>query len=548
MKGWVVVPAVVLLLVIAGCEHAVPSSQSIGPVETESLTPVSPLPSAAPASPVMERFRPLLEYVPAEWADKHPYEAISPGILLLDIARVSADLGLPPVTGADDRKAKLGLITGLDHQGLLACGGAPDMDWNSGSAFDEWGWDIADVDQVLCDRQSGTAVLLGEFGRAEIGERLSEKGYKRRDAGPFTIYSAEAGKGTIAVKADTWIVSRDKSEVERLIEQKKSNLGLHRHPAVAELLNRLSEDVWGIWIAPSGDAGQFEAYAQGQLAMFSQINKPLADRFREFYKEGDAVEFGWDALAVGFVSGKDKVTTLTFLYHYPSEDESQKDVSLLKRTLSQMPVFSNAGIRLLADLLTLQEVEATGSVLEAEASTRSRSFLGSRFSSMDFWFLPFRVRAPRTFPDWQQVTSAKGEFSVLMPGAPNEYTETIDTGSGNVELHQVVFDGQQRHYEVSYADYRLKLLQAIDLDAAVENFRQVLVVQHGYELLEDSIVSAGEYRGRELKAASTIDEQSGRWRLFVVGNRLYSVTVTAPGTEAFSQEADKFFDSFRVVR
>jgi hypothetical protein len=84
---------VVVSVILSGCGQPAPAE-----------------PAAAQASPVADRFRALLEYVPSEWADRHPYEAISPGLLPFDVARVRADPGLPPMTGADERKVKLGLI------------------------------------------------------------------------------------------------------------------------------------------------------------------------------------------------------------------------------------------------------------------------------------------------------------------------------------------------------------------------------------------------------------------------------------------------------
>ncbi len=552
MKAMVLVLTLICALTLSGCHSAAPLTQPVPPdlqqpVVIPSVAPetdATALPEPVTLAPMIsDGFKELMAYVPSEWADEHPYAAMSPGILLLDLARMSADLGLPPMTGADDRKIKLDLITGMTDQNLLRCPGV----WTDNDAFENWGWDIADIDQVLCDLGTTTAVFFGDFGRPEIEERLIGMGYRTQKEDQFTIFAGDGDMLNFAVKPDTLIVSSDRSELERLIGQKEHQRhSVYEHPAVTELLSSLTQDAWGIWIAPSGNAGAFEAYIEDVLDRTS-YNEQMVQELIKFYQPGQAVELGWDTMAVGFVGGKDDVTTLTFLYHYPSADEAKRDAPLLERTLKEMPSLSSTHGMVLGDLITLQTVETTGSVLKAVGTTRSQSFLGKQYANGDCLFLPFRVIAPAPFPDWQEFTAGDGKFSILMPGAPSEYAELVNSTAGETNSHAVVFDGQGYHYEVTYIDYPLKLFQVINFDAAVENWRHALVGTVGYKVLGDYAVLMNEHEGREMRVEVNGGEASVCWRIFAVRNRLYILQVSAPEEEAFSQDADKFFASFVIL-
>jgi hypothetical protein len=115
-------------------------------------------------------------------------------------------------------------------------------------------------------------------------------------------------------------------------------------------------------------------------------------------------------------------------------------------------------------------------------------------------------------------------------------------------MHYAVFEGQSRQYEVPYVDYPAGFLERLSLDATFENLTEGLSSQYGYTILDDSVVRAGGHQGRELRAKSQDGKTSMRIRLFVVRNRMYDVRAAGPQEEAFSPEADKFFDSFTLLK
>lgn len=545
MKRYLFVLIVFLAAGVSGCREAtpLPLTATLAPTSTPAPTATpTTMPTPTQASTGMERFQVLLAYMSSEWADNHPYEALPPGILLFDVARMHTDLGLPPMTGADDRKVKLGLISGMNTQGF----GLAYLDLTNASAFDKWGWDIADVDQLLNDLSGGITILLGDFERPEIEERLLSKGYQARRVGEFIVYTEGTEQVEFAIKSDTLIISQDESEIERLLQHKPSTgRGLNRHPSVVALLDHLGDDAWGIWITPHGDADAFSAYAQNALDVISKIEKKeIANRFAEFYKPGQGVEFEWDMMALGWREQND-LTALTFLYHYPSEEEAQKDVPLLRKILTEMPNLTHRGRRLWGDIISLQSVEARDTVVKAVATTNNKTLIGPSYPNRDFGFLPFRAVPLKPFPDWQEISSPEGIFSILMPGVPNTRTQMLNTPMGDIDAHWVVFTWQDSVYAVIYVDYPESFVQQIGSDGIFDNMRDGFKSQ--FALLDELVISLDKYTGRELRVKSIDEANSMRLRLFLIENRLYQVTIASPGEEAFSKDMDQFFDSFKLL-
>jgi hypothetical protein len=213
-----------------------------------------------------------------------------------------------------------------------------------------------------------------------------------------------------------------------------------------------------------------------------------------------------------------------------------------------MPILQSTGDQVLSDLLTLHSVETIGSAARAVATSPARTFLGSRYTGLDYFFLPHRTLEPKPFPDWQEVSSEEGRYSVVMPGAPTQTTDTGQTPGGSADVHYAVSEGQGRQYGVSYVDYPAGFFEGLSLNVISENMSKMLSSQNGYSILGDSAVRAGGHEGRELRAESQDGKTSMRIRLFVVKDRMYDVTVLGAGEEAFSPEPDKFFDSYTLLK
>ncbi len=370
---------------------------SVPTIASAPTTAPVPLPVRADALPL------LLSYVSPEWANDHTGDVLAGEIVLLDIARMRHDLNIGPITGTDNRKAKLPLISGINMQGYGA-------DYMDADYFKQWGWDMADVDQQLLFLDDGTLILLGHFDRPAIKERLAAQGYQARPLGDFTIYTKDAPRASqFALKADTLIISPKTSVVESLIERKgAARPGLDQHPAIAAFLPHL-DDIWGVVFAPRGDVAAYSRLLEA-LSTMPEASVPPMKQWLEARRE-QTPQIAWDVMAVGWRGSKTS-TDLTFLYYYLSTDDARQDVALLKTALTESPSFWGRS-RLWADLVALKDVTAQGKVLIAQATTNSKSLIGASITNSDWGFLPIR---------------SVGKSTAAPPSPSGIVTSTLDSG------------------------------------------------------------------------------------------------------------------------
>jgi len=332
----------------------------------------------------------LLSYIPADWADQHLEAAFVPTIYLLDIEAMRTDLNIPSITGADSRKDKLDLILGLSTQGLDWK--TDEVDPMSGGAFDEWGWDVADIGQVLHSPDVRFTVLLGNFERPEIRERLTEAGYEKREVSGFELYSAETKNLQFAWKEGVLVIStaeKGSQIIEAILAQmdKKELPGLQTHPSVESIVSRFG-GIWGAVLSPSPDWTEVKALKETDFG--KQLSPEMAEKFDEML-EGSELEEGfvWDIMAITF-RGVEEDTLVDLIYHYPSESVAQENISLVEKTLTETP--SMASRRLIwGEKLTLEDIEVDQTIVVAHARTQDKELIGQAISHRDYYaFLPVR--------------------------------------------------------------------------------------------------------------------------------------------------------------
>ena len=231
------------------------------PTEVEQPTEQLPTPTKLPPTEdislstpaVSKRFDELLAFLPVTWADMHLPVDFGPTIYLLDMVQMREDLQIFSITGEDSRQDKLDLILGLDTQGFPL---APTqtIDPVSGGMFMEWGWDIADVAQMMSLPDFKTTLYRGNFERPEIREWLLEKGYSSTTLNDFDYFNKEGDVLEFALTSDTLIMSiwEEESFIALMLEIKSIAPGLETHPAVQSILAEMIGG-WGVALSPSPD-------------------------------------------------------------------------------------------------------------------------------------------------------------------------------------------------------------------------------------------------------------------------------------------------------
>ncbi len=139
------------------------------------------------------------------------------------------------------------------------------------------------------------------------------------------------------------------------------------------------------------------------------------------------------------------------------------------------------------------------------------------------------------------IRSTGGKFKARFPSAPTKGSATTD----GVTFATYSADG----YAVGYAD-------RVELDGAPGKQRQealdaardaaVAEVGAGAKMAKcELLVLAGRHRGWEFEG--TAGDRSVRGRVYLVGTRLYRVTVRGDADATHDPAADAFFESFQLV-
>ncbi|HLF26137.1 MAG TPA: hypothetical protein VJG32_07365 [Anaerolineae bacterium] len=381
----------IVAISLAACQStAAPSpaaAPTSAPATTSAATPTPPRQNVAPTEEPIHAvkagsLKSLLEYVSPTWADSHGWGVIGPALHFFDIAQMREDLDISPtLTGADEFKAKIDLILGVNSQGFsMAPLGIKEPD-----AFERWGWDIADLDQALCFEDDWTTILRGDFSRPEIKERFVEQGYRLRPAGEFMLYLKDEEPLCFAQTSDLMIISTSPTVIESLIERKTSGRpGLDRDPAMKAFMNQLN-GAWGAFLAPRGDAGAYSGWLYWMEELYGKSKDPIRSWLDQW--KDQQPQIAWDVMAVGW-RGSPSTHALTFLYSYPSPAEAEKDVELVKAALTESPAFAAA--RTWANLLQLDSVEVHERILAATASTTSDELIAHAQRDENWGFLPVR--------------------------------------------------------------------------------------------------------------------------------------------------------------
>jgi hypothetical protein len=153
---------------------------------------------------------------------------------------------------------------------------------------------------------------------------------------------------------------------------------------------------------------------------------------------------------------------------------------------------------------------------------------------------------PTTSPDFKTFDSPAGQFSVLMPGAPKENTQGVPTPAGQIQVTTFTAELSGTTYIASFSDMPKGLIN----DATRETFYDG-TIKGAAAALKATILSTNKTRlggrdGREslakLPAGVLI-----RAKICAVGDRLYQAQVLGPESSVKSDDATRFFDSFRVL-
>jgi hypothetical protein len=156
-------------------------------------------------------------------------------------------------------------------------------------------------------------------------------------------------------------------------------------------------------------------------------------------------------------------------------------------------------------------------------------------------------------PGWEKFTSAGGGYTVLMPGKPNEVPQKVNAPPlGEVEIHvAAVNKGLSIAFVVIYNDFPPGQVPMGNIEMIYDGSRQGALATSGGTLAGEKKLMLGDLPGREIKIELPATKVPGgammQIRYFLKGARLYQVMYIAPKADVNADEAEAFFDSFRIT-
>lgn len=165
-------------------------------------------------------------------------------------------------------------------------------------------------------------------------------------------------------------------------------------------------------------------------------------------------------------------------------------------------------------------------------------------SIITFLFLLTTIGCKRY--EWKEFRSPECGFSALMPEGVSQYDQVTYGDQHESETYLFYSQGQhQTYYTVQYGELSEKM-QVLSPEADLNSFVKGRVESFNGDILLYRRESLNGYPGREIK----IQNEDGNYhfcRFYLVGRRLYVLSVFAPHENAASRDIERFFDSFKLL-
>ncbi len=155
---------------------------------------------------------------------------------------------------------------------------------------------------------------------------------------------------------------------------------------------------------------------------------------------------------------------------------------------------------------------------------------------------PARPSTPAENGGWVRFTHDDGRFSVLMPAAPEEKTETTPSDHGPYTTHLFVVKDTQNVYLIGWVDYdpSFNFNRQSEMDANRDNFVNGIKAT----LTSSRSLTLDGYQALEFTAETS--DRIFRSRVYMVGRRPYQIVIGVPKDNDDPAAVNRFFNSFKV--
>jgi hypothetical protein len=149
--------------------------------------------------------------------------------------------------------------------------------------------------------------------------------------------------------------------------------------------------------------------------------------------------------------------------------------------------------------------------------------------------------------DWQDFVWWKGECVAVMPGKPQALTRTVPGPNGTtLDLYVMYVELKTVAYLISYLENpAFKGAGAQQLEETLNRARDGAVGKG--KLLKETKIKHGPYPGRDV-VVELPNNICSRSQIFVVEGKMYQLVIIGSADACQSKDADRFLDSFRLLK
>ncbi len=143
---------------------------------------------------------------------------------------------------------------------------------------------------------------------------------------------------------------------------------------------------------------------------------------------------------------------------------------------------------------------------------------------------------------WVRFTSDEGRFSVLMPEAPQDKTDTVQSEHGPYTTHLFIVRDDISVYLIGWVDYdpAFNFNRQSEMEANRDNFVKGI----NATLVSTRAMKIDGYSALEFSAETA--DRVFKSRVYMVGRRPYQIVIGSPKDFDDSENRNRFFNSFKV--
>jgi hypothetical protein len=144
--------------------------------------------------------------------------------------------------------------------------------------------------------------------------------------------------------------------------------------------------------------------------------------------------------------------------------------------------------------------------------------------------------------EWKEYVYAEDGFAISSPAEPRMEKRTMKPIGGEVEAHFYYFPAPGLIMAVMYAPLLPNDKRAPE--EALKGAKKGLDLS-GATVLSEKAISLGKYPGTELEVEDSQYRQRGRF--YAVERKVYTLVASWPKDKPLPAEAQRWYDSFRLV-